>query len=217
LRASGQPLWQAVYPLIHELFHDPQRFVNRSEHATWREWLFVICLAFSGFSLFGMSTLGGSASLGMLGMLRLPLLFMGGLVVSLPALYIFQSYLGSQLTPRQVAATGVVALAVPAIMMAGLAPINWFFGISTNHEPTLWMLQRGSLFLAAYLGYLEVRKTLPSLEQAQQNPKKAVPKQQLLKQKTLRQRQITLLRIWLFLYLGVLFKLMQQAAPIVTQ
>lgn len=132
---------------------------------TARVWFQLLLLATAGYALFGMSSaaLYGGYHFALSSVL-FPAIFLGALLLSIPALYIFSSFLGSQMQPKQTIALGLIALVVPALVLAGMAPIHWFVAVSTGSSRIMHTGNLAACLLAGLLGFLEIRKVWGKLE-----------------------------------------------------
>ena len=206
---------QAFAP-FETLFQSPGRYVQQLQAAGPMAWLKVLAAASACYAIFGLSiALAPSSQSTIAAIWVTPLIFLIAQLVSLPALYIFHAFLGSKLTPQQVAATGMVALLIPGVLLAGMAPINWFMLASIQDPSQLLWLQRVTILGVAILGYVELFNTLPSVELplATQaiNPIAARARRSKITHPATKeaQKRRLLLLVWVFLYMGVLYKVMK--------
>lgn len=185
---------------IQQIFQDPAFFVRKLQQQTLLGWLTPLAFAVAGYALYGVSAAafrGGSSFLYAAGIF--PLMFLLALSIGIPALYIFDAFFGSDLQPKQFLALGLVAFVVPAAVLAGCAPINWFFAVSVKSPAIITVTNHAAIILAALLGYHELLQLHGELDPLPSNEAK---------------RRRTLLSVWLALHLGILYKLMLLLMPL---
>jgi len=199
---------------FERLFESPRGYVEQLQRAPLTAWLGALALACAGYAIFGLSVaLSPHAGASLSAIWLTPGIFLIAQLISLPALYIFHAFLGSRLAPQQVAATGMIALLVPALLLAGMAPINWFMLASFKQPGQLIWMQQVTILGVAILGYIELSNTLPAIEApaggarsmatgARRGARKSATSQAATRRKQL-------LLVWVFLYIGVLYKVMK--------
>ncbi|HTE19627.1 MAG TPA: hypothetical protein VK689_14770 [Armatimonadota bacterium] len=85
--------------------------------------------------------------------IKLPLVLIFTMVLCLPTLYIFSSYLGGRRTFLQTAALGFTSLAILGVVLAAFAPITWFLTFTAPHAYALHVLVNVAvLALAGFVG-----------------------------------------------------------------
>lgn len=199
---------EIILHMINNMFNTPLGHVDTLQRASVGQWLLPFGLGWVGYALFGLS-MGTS---GMSWLFAMPTIFGLGLFVSLPALYIFHAYLGARLRPKELAAIAVQAWFIPGLMLAGMAPINWFFAVTTPTQGWITVSQIGAILLVSYLSYSEVFQGLRQLEdEALEDQRRALThrSQGAASSKTQKQTGGTrtwLLVGWLMLYFCVLYK-----------
>ncbi|TNE48581.1 MAG: hypothetical protein EP343_15980 [Deltaproteobacteria bacterium] len=166
-----------MWTWLDKVLHEP---VATTEHLQQQRtslvWVKLFVFALGGYALFGLSSaaLRGGLSL-VFSPLLVPAIFLGALFLSVPALYIFSSFLGSQMHPKQTVALGLIALVVPALVLAGMAPIHWFLAVSTGSSKIMMTCNIGASILAGLLGFFEIRKVWASLEPHRMTPPEEMP------------------------------------------
>lgn len=203
LSSNPVSLQSIIVDDIRSIFHQPLDFVSRfEERIPFRDWFRPLSIGLIGYALFGLSAAsfqGGSSFLYAASLF--PLLFLGALCVGIPVLYIFDSFLGSRLSLRQTMAIGLIAFVMPGVLLAGMAPINWFFAVSMQSPLMVQFSNSLAIGLAAFVGYGEVVDTIGKLDHFSQGDEGHVSRK--------------LFRtIWLFVYLGVLIKFMGIVVPL---
>jgi hypothetical protein len=217
MTTSTATLQGRLFSEIRHVFYNPLRFVEHlQEQRTLKAWLSPLLVALLGYAIFGLSAASFRGGLSFLYAAALfPLLFVGSLVVVIPSLYIFDAFLGSRLHPRQLLAMGLAAFLVPGVLLAGMAPINWFFSVTVRSPEMVVLSNHLAIGLAAFLGYGEVMNMLQQLQPLQPRhlPPLPGPAPQTRKRPQPGTQRL-ILYLWLFLYLGILYKLMTLLLPV---
>ena len=176
--------------LVQEALYTPSSFVEKICEGSILVWLPTLVFGLGCYALFGMSLGFFPRGPGLItGTMLFPLVFFGALLIGVPTLYIFHSFLGSQLNLRQFLAIGLVGLLLPGILLAGFAPINWFLALSTKSAFLAKAGQYQAIALASFFGYREIFELLKTFE----------PEHSAMQQ--------TLMRFWCLLHIGILLKL----------
>src|SRR5262245_1612503 len=98
---------------------------------------------------------------------KIPMVVVGSALLCSPTLYVFNSLAGSRLTYAQTIALVLMMAAALSLILVALAPIAWFFGVSTEGFGFMTVLHSTCLAIAvgiglrvlararAYLGHLD--------------------------------------------------------------
>lgn len=85
--------------------------------------------------------------------LKLPLVLVVTLLLCLPALYIFSSFLGGRRSFLQTAALGFTSIAIVGVVLAAFAPITWFLTFTApGAYPLHVLINVAILALAGFMG-----------------------------------------------------------------
>jgi hypothetical protein len=86
---------------------------------------------------------------------KMPLLFVATMAFCLPALYFFSlALLGTQLRIMQVAAVVLVGIGVTSLLLLGLAPVTFFFVLTSSNYPFFQLLAVVFVAVSACIGLL---------------------------------------------------------------
>jgi hypothetical protein len=122
--------------------------------------------------------------------LKLPLLFLGTLVICFPGFFVIQVLLGSRLRLAQVLALVLGALSLSAVVLAALVPISAFFLLTGANYYFLTLLHVVIVLGAGLVGMVVLHEGLAfACEQRGVYPRKAM----------------TIMRVWalLFAFVGI--------------
>jgi hypothetical protein len=86
--------------------------------------------------------------------LKIPVLFLGALIICFPAIFIIQLIIGSKLRMGQMLAIILAGLVLMSIIMASFAPIVFFFFITGSHYNFLQILHVLVFIFAGVFGML---------------------------------------------------------------
>jgi hypothetical protein len=85
--------------------------------------------------------------------IKLPLMMLLTMLLCLPTLYIFSSYLGGRRSLLQTAALAFSAVAITAVVLAGFAPITWFLTFTAPGAHNLHVLVNVVVFaISGFVG-----------------------------------------------------------------
>lgn len=105
--------------------------------------IFAVCLAIAvlGTVVYGftMKLHAGSAEMAV-GALTMPLCAGAAWTISFPALYIFNSALGSRVDFSTTALAALITVAFGSLAMLASVPVTWFFTLALPWEATRWLV-----------------------------------------------------------------------------
>jgi hypothetical protein len=115
--------------------------------------MLVSCAVF--LAIYG-AVMGGAHSIFQSGvsMIKLPFLFIVTLLICSPSLYFFNLLFGSRQTLPQMIALILTATTVTAVLLLGLAPISFFFLITSSEYEFFKLLNVAFFAIASSLGVL---------------------------------------------------------------
>ncbi len=92
--------------------------------------------------------------------IKLPLIFLGGLMTCTPTLYIFDILLGSKRSLAQTVAILLTAITVIAVLLFSFAPITVVFRLTVNGYQFFKLLNVGFLAIALLVGLIYLERGL---------------------------------------------------------
>ncbi|MCB9639113.1 MAG: hypothetical protein H6727_09495 [Myxococcales bacterium] len=164
-------LWRDLKSLVlqpRQLFHETS--------PSSKQLLRIMLVGLLGYAIFGLSaaSLQGGRSI-LLMPLLFPIIFFGALCIGMPALYIFDSYLGSRLHIQHILRISLIALVLPGLLLAGMAPINWFFVVSMRSSMMVTITSGLAIAFSAILAYNQIFDLLQHLEPISSPPRETPP------------------------------------------
>ena len=104
-------------------------------------------------SIYGfMMGLGNGPLQAFLSCIKLPLLFLLTAIICIPSLYTFNVLLGQRFRFVQTVALMVTTLGTTSVLLASLAPVAFFFTITTNNYSFLLLMHVGIMALCGVYG-----------------------------------------------------------------
>ena len=146
-------------PIISAVLRNPTQFfeeIRQGSNITHKILrLFLVSITFLG--IYGAILGSGHALQSLSAAIKLPLIFIGGLVACTPALYIFDILLGSERSLSQTIAVLLTAVSVISILLFGFVPITIVFRLTVNGFQFFKLLNVAFLIIAVLVGavYLE--------------------------------------------------------------
>jgi hypothetical protein len=119
-------------------------------------------------------------------LIKLPLLFLVTLLICAPSLYFFNLLFGSKQRLPQIIALILTAITVTAVLLLGLAPITFFFLITTSQYQFFKLLNVVFFAIASILGVIFLQQGMKTISDP-------------AKEQGARARRVFLL-IWIVLY-----------------
>jgi hypothetical protein len=98
--------------------------------------------------------------------IKLPLLFLATLAICAPSLHFFYVLFGSQQTILQTIALILTAIATTSVLLFSLAPITFFFLITSSQYPFFKLLNVVFFTIAGFLGVCFLRQGIRSVTEA---------------------------------------------------
>jgi hypothetical protein len=95
--------------------------------------------------------------------IKLPILFLATLAICAPSLHFFYVLFGSQQTILQTIALILTAIATTAVLLFSLAPITFFFLITSSQYPFFKLLNVFFFTIAGFLGVMFLRQGIRSV------------------------------------------------------
>jgi hypothetical protein len=95
--------------------------------------------------------------------LKAPLIVAGSALLCLPSLYVFGLLAGAPLTRARFAVTLTGFVGMPALVMAGLLPIEWLFSVSTQSLAFVVWLHLALWTIAMVFGTRFLRAVMPEV------------------------------------------------------
>jgi hypothetical protein len=118
--------------------------------------IFLAALIFSLVFLlvygFAMGFFGGLHA-ALFSALKLPIIFLGAFLITLPSFYVFGSLGGAKFSPGQASTMLLANTAASAVILVGLAPVTWFFAISTEGAGFMLALHFTVITIAVIFGF----------------------------------------------------------------
>jgi hypothetical protein len=119
-----------------------------------------LAVAVACHAVFGLSVgLFAGVSVGLMDLVKAPLIAVCSLLLCFPSLYVFACVSGAPLSVFQAVTLGCSCLAMTGLLLAGLAPVVWLFAVSTRSVPfmviltlAVWLIAVS--FAARYVGKL---------------------------------------------------------------
>src|SRR5258708_121392 len=96
-------------------------------------------------------------------MIKLPLLFLVTLIICSPSLYFFNLLFGSKQRLSQIIALILTAITVTAVLLLGLAPITFFFLITTSQYQFFKVLNVVFFAIASGLGVVFLQQGMKAI------------------------------------------------------
>jgi hypothetical protein len=124
--------------------------------------MLLSCFVF--FAIYG-AVMGASHSIlqAVTSALKLPILFLATLAICAPSLHFFYVLFGSQQTISQTIALILTAIATTAVLLFSLAPITFFFLITSSAYPFFKLLNVFFFTIAGFLGVMFLRQGIQSV------------------------------------------------------
>jgi hypothetical protein len=120
--------------------------------------------------------------------IKLPILFLITLVICIPALYIFSILFGSKQRLNQIIAIVLSAITVTAVLLLSLAPITFFFMLTTNGYQFFKLLNVLFFVIAGIVGMIYLSRGMRMISASEDEKRK-------------QSRALTLvLYVWIFVY-----------------
>ena len=140
-------------------------------------------------------------------MVKVPLLFYLTLLVTLPSLYVFNTLVGSRLTPRSVVRLLTATLGVNVAVLASMGPIVAFFSACTTSYPFMVLLNVAVFAASGFLAQMFLLQTLqrlstgPEIAKTPVDPSLETPPAVRPATDVFPDRHVrTLFRVWLVLF-----------------
>ena len=119
--------------------------------------------------------------------IKLPILFLITLIICIPALYIFSILFGSRQQLNQIIAIVLSAITVTAVLLLSLAPITFFFMLTTNSYQFFKLLNVLFFTIAGIVGMVYLNRGMRMISASEEERKSS--------------RTLTLvLYVWVFVY-----------------
>jgi hypothetical protein len=83
---------------------------------------------------------------------KIPIVVVGSVLLCTPTLFVFNALGGSRLTYGQTAALALLAAATLSMILVGIAPIAWFFGVSTESFGFMTVLHAAAFAIGTGFG-----------------------------------------------------------------
>lgn len=142
---------------FQELLQDRDRFVREVVEGTGLQQKLKQLVIISGgaFSVYGL-IMGSQHSLpqALSSAVKLPMLFVLTIVICMPALYIFGSFFGSRRSALQTFVMLLAGTSIMAIALVGLAPVTFFFIVTTDSYQFFKLMNVLFFFISGVLGVL---------------------------------------------------------------
>jgi hypothetical protein len=155
-----------VLGTLDELLRQPEAgFARARAGAPVRAWsLRVIAGALGCWSLYGAGSgfFAGGWQIA-LAALKAPLIVAGSALLCVPSLYVFGLLAGAPLTRARFAVTLTGFVGMPALVMAGLLPIEWLFSVSTQSLAFVVWLHLALWTIAMVFGTRFLRAAMPEV------------------------------------------------------
>ena len=120
--------------------------------------------------------------------IKLPILFLITLIICIPALYIFSILFGSKQRLNQIIAIVLSAITVTAVLLLSLAPITFFFMLTTNDYQFFKLLNVLFFVIAGIVGMVYLTRGMRAITASEDKGHK-------------QSRALTLvLYVWIFIY-----------------
>jgi len=115
---------------------------------TWKPALSFLAVAVACHAVFGLAIgLFAGWSVGLMDVVKAPLVAVCSLLLCFPSLYVFACVSGAPLAVPQAVTLGCACMAMVGLLLAGLAPVAWLFAVSTRNLPfivwltlTIWLV-----------------------------------------------------------------------------
>lgn len=120
--------------VVAALLKEPDRVAQQLSadldlRAAGVRWLVAALL---GHAVFGLAVgLFGGWRIGVMDLLKAPMIMLASLLLCFPSLYVFACVGGAPLTLTQAFAIGAACSALVGLVLAALAPVAWLFAVST--------------------------------------------------------------------------------------
>ena len=119
-----------------------------------------LAVAVACHAVFGLAVgLFGGWTVGLMNVVKAPLVAVCSLLLCFPSLYVFACVAGAPLSVSQALTLGCSCLAMVGLLLVGLAPVAWLFAVSTQSLPfivalalVIWLVAVS--FAARYVGKL---------------------------------------------------------------
>ncbi|MBN1305109.1 MAG: hypothetical protein JXA13_11805 [Anaerolineales bacterium] len=147
---------QAMFNIMPDFLRDPDAFyqsIQRGE-AVGAKVARLAAVALVCFTIYGFAVgLAKSPLQGLSSAVKMPILFLSSMAFCLPALYFFSlALLRTPLRMVQVLAVVLSGIAVSAFLLLGLAPITFFFVLTSSNYPFFQLLAVIFVGLSASIG-----------------------------------------------------------------
>ena len=124
------------------------------------QYLAAAVMTYAGFGL--ATGLFGGWSVGLMAVVKAPLVAVFSFLLCIPSLYVFSCVGGSPLSGAQIAVLGTACLAMVGLLLMALAPVVWLFAVSTSNLPFVVMLD----LLVWFVGLAFALRLIGPLSQA---------------------------------------------------
>ncbi len=84
--------------------------------------------------------------------LKLPIIFFGAYLITLPSFYVFGALSGARFNPAQASVVLFIETAAASLILIGIAPVAWFFAASTGGAGFMTGLHITVIFIAVAFG-----------------------------------------------------------------
>jgi len=120
---------------------------------------------------------------------KLPILFLITLIICIPALYIFSTLFGSRQRLNQIIAIVLSAITVTAVLLLSLAPITFFFMLTTNGYQFFKLLNVLFFVIAGIVGMVFLSRGMRMISASEEEEERK------------QSRALTpVLYVWIFVY-----------------
>ena len=196
---------KAIFTILPDFLRDPDRFFSSiREGKNVRSKAITLAIA-SGLFLMAYGFTVGLAKSPLQAAssaIKMPILFLSTMAFCLPALYFFSlALLGTPLRMIQVLAVVLSGIAVSAFLLLGLAPITFFFVLTSTNYPFFQLLAVGFVGLSSLIGVYFLWRGMTLVETARDDSRQRLGRR--------------ILALWMGLYAFVGTQLTWRLSPFI--
>lgn len=130
--------------------------------------------------------------------LKVPMLFLGTLLICIPSLYTFNVLLGSKLSFKQTTAVAITSTYLLTLILVSLAPIVLFFSLSSDNTPFIILLNVAIFSVSGLFGISLLWQCMEFLSADH----KLLPLKETLNIKT-QNNSMVIIKVWTVIYMFV--------------
>lgn len=161
---------QNLFSIMPEFLRDPDAFFQsiQKDQEVKRKTLTLLWVSIVSFMVYGfMVGLAKNPLQAVSSAIKIPILFLSTMAFCLPALYFFSlALLGTPLRMIQVLAVVLSGIAVTAFLLLGLAPVTFFFVLTSTDYAFFQLLAVGFVGLSSVIGVYFLWRGMTSVETA---------------------------------------------------